>query len=656
MASDKRRALLLEVAAVAGIILVAAVLRMGWPGLTEFKADEARLYVLALEMSQGQLALRGISSSVGFPNFPMSVWLYSLPLFVWPHPYSATLFTGLLNTVSLLGAYWLVRRYWGRTAALAALLMLAVSPWAIIYSRKIWAQNLLPLFTMIWGMSAALAFVESRRAWLVVHLVSLAVAVQIHLAAVALVPATLLFLVVFRRRVSWVALGVGVSVALLTAAPFFVYLAQSGTGLPALGGAEEAGAAASVGLSARALTFASMVSVGSDIQSLAGPLEFQAYLDRLPPMLPVYLLWGGLILGGLAWLIWQIACHWSDQRSQVGLILAAWLLAPLLVFTVTWTQSFPHYFISTLPAQYMIAGVAFAAVVGAVGRWGRVAGWSLLLASVMVQLFAWATLLSVLATRPTPGAFGIPLSMKLAAADAARADVMGGAAEVIIAGEGSSPRVDSFPAEYDALLHDVPRRFVDLRAEALFPASPAVVLADGRLAGQQSMIALYQTAAASEQAYPFRTGEGNLLLLALPGESAPAPATEIPPPNLLANWVRLTGADWLVGQGVTDGVWQLHWTPGENPDPATYHFFAHALSNRDQRIAQDDQPAFSGEQWRPGDRVISRFVFDWSGKDGPPVEVSTGMYRFPELDGVSLLDEAANPAGEAIAVPLDDEQ
>ncbi len=277
-----------------------------------------------------------------------------------------------------------------------------------------------------------------------------------------------------------------------------------------------------VGLSAKALTFLSMVSVGSDIQSLAGPLEFQAYLDRLPPMLPVYLLWGGLILGGLVWLIWQIARHWRDQRSQVGLILAAWLLAPLLVFAVTWTESFPHYFISTFPAQYMIAGVAFAAMVGAVGRWGKVAGWSLLLASVAVQLFAWATLLSVLATRPTPGAFGIPLSMKLAAADAARAAVVGGAAEVIIAGEGSSPRVDSFPAEYDALLYDVPRRFVDVRTEALFPASSAVVLADGRLGDQQSMLELYQTAATDEQQFPFRAGEGNLLLLNLPGESAPS--------------------------------------------------------------------------------------------------------------------------------------
>ena len=74
--------------------------------------------------------LRGISSSVGFPNFPMSVWLYALPLFISPHPYAATLFTGLLNTLSVAASYWLVRRYWGPTAAIAAALLYATNPWA----------------------------------------------------------------------------------------------------------------------------------------------------------------------------------------------------------------------------------------------------------------------------------------------------------------------------------------------------------------------------------------------------------------------------------------------------------------------------------------------------------------------------------------------
>ena len=79
------------------ILLLAGWLRLAFPGLTEFKADEARLLDLALDMAEGQFALRGISSSVGFPNFPASVWIYSLPLFIWPHPYAATLLAVRLN-------------------------------------------------------------------------------------------------------------------------------------------------------------------------------------------------------------------------------------------------------------------------------------------------------------------------------------------------------------------------------------------------------------------------------------------------------------------------------------------------------------------------------------------------------------------------------
>ena len=48
------------------VLLLTAVLRTSFPGLTEFKADEARLTLLALEMAEGSaFHLRGISSSVG---------------------------------------------------------------------------------------------------------------------------------------------------------------------------------------------------------------------------------------------------------------------------------------------------------------------------------------------------------------------------------------------------------------------------------------------------------------------------------------------------------------------------------------------------------------------------------------------------------------
>ena len=67
-----------------------------------------------------------------------------------------------LNTLAVAGVYWLTRRTWGAPAALAGALLLAAGPWAIIFSRKIWAQNLLPPFAIGWGIGAALAFVEGR--------------------------------------------------------------------------------------------------------------------------------------------------------------------------------------------------------------------------------------------------------------------------------------------------------------------------------------------------------------------------------------------------------------------------------------------------------------------------------------------------------------
>src|SRR5690606_33381244 len=169
------------------ILVIAAVARLGWPGLTEFKADEGRLLTLALRMSDGELAVRGISSSVGFPNAPMSVWLYSLPLFIRQHAYAATLFTGALGVAAVAGVYWLAGRYGGgATGATVAALMLAVNPWAIVFSRKIWAQNLLPAVAVAWAIAAALTFVDGRRPFIALHLLCLAVAVQIHPAAAGL--------------------------------------------------------------------------------------------------------------------------------------------------------------------------------------------------------------------------------------------------------------------------------------------------------------------------------------------------------------------------------------------------------------------------------------------------------------------------------------
>lgn len=637
-----------EAVALAFIILVALVVRLGWVGLTEFKADEARLFSAALETAGGRFAVRGISSSVGFPNFPMSVWLYALPLAIRPHPYAATLFTGLLSVAALAGAYWLARRYWGRTAALLAALLFAVSPWAILFSRKIWAQNLLPPFLVLWAISAALAFVEARRGWIVWHFLALAVAVELHLSAVALVPATALFLLVFRRRVDWRYALVGLAAAALTALPFLWYLwgerQQAGQlGLPALSGR----------FSPAALRYAVMLNLGADLQSLAGPAAVERFLEQAPNLAFVRWFWGLLIVGGAILLVYRLARRWEEPASQTGLIFLAWLMFPVLFFTFRVTPVYLHYFIGTFPAAYLIAGVFVSAALSSLSRPGRVAGWAILAASAAAQLWLWASLMLFVGRVATPGGFGAPLAMKLTAVESARALWREGrAAEILVAAPGVSPRVDEAPAEYEALLYDVPHRFVDVTREAVFPAQGAVVLVDPREAPERTTADLYQSAGTLIRSVPLREGEGRIEVLSLPGGGAPTPAITLDNPPLLANFARLWGFDGPRPLGGGRALWQVHWQTADEPVQADYHFFNHLLDDQGQQLGQADGPAFAPAQWRAGDMVVSRFLLPWPDREAALRAVRVGMYAYPSLSPVYVLDEAANPAGDSFVVML----
>ncbi|MBP6469064.1 MAG: glycosyltransferase family 39 protein [Chloroflexi bacterium] len=637
-----------EWAVVAGIILVTAVLRLAYPGLTEFKADEARLLALALDMADGRLALRGISSSVGFPNFPMSVWIYALPLLIWPHVYAATLFTGLLNSLAVLAGYWLVRRYWGAQAAIAATLLFAVSPWAIIFSRKIWAQNLLPLFVMGWAIGAALAFVEKRPRWLWLHLLCVGVAVQIHLAAMALIPATLLFLLVFRRRVVWRDVAVGGVLAALTAVPFLIYLWQNRDQIHLPAGSETA-----VGWSLDAFRYAWLISRGAEIHSLAGPDAFQAYLARVPWLGAVVWLAGALLTAGLVWLAWLIWRHGGRPSTDMAFIVLVWALLPPLFFTL-WrgTPVFIHYFIAVLPAPYIAAGVFWARWVAAArSPIARGAAWAGLTTLAVAQAWALAALLAFVAQTATPGGFGTPLGRQLATA--VRAQTMlaeSGAAEILAVGPGERPDLDEFPAVWDVLLRGTPHRFVDGRQSALFPAAGAVVVLDSTLAEEGD---LYRETAVAAESIALRPGEGALAVLLLP-DGAPPPQAAFDGVALLANWVNFLGYDLAVDEAGGTAVWRLHWRTGDNPDPADYHLFNHVQGADGQRLAQVDAAAFAPWQWRAGDVVVSRFVLPWPGEgEGErPLLMRSGMYRYPSLEPVLLLDVAGNPYADALEIPL----
>ena len=632
-----------EIILLAAILILAGVLRMGWPGLTEFKTDEAHMMTLALDMIEGKsLALYGMGNSVGLPNFPMSVWLYALPLALWKHVYSATLFTGLINTLTVLGCWWLARRYWGTRAALAAALVYAASPWAVLYSRKIWAQNLLPPLVIGWAITAALAFIERRSRFILPHILLLAVAVQVHLSAIALAAATAILLLLFWRRVNWKLVLLGAGIASLTALPFALHLLQTGFDLNA---ALDTTRQFESGTDLTPFRYTGLLSLGREIHSLAGPESFGDYLATVPDISVMQWLWGALIVAGLGRMGWRAWRERGDRTAEAGLLVIVWLLAPPLFFTRHSTPVFPHYFITTYPAQYIAAGAAF----GLLAQRLRWAGGLIMAASVAAQVWIWAALLAFVSTQATPGAAGTPLAMQLQAADLARTMMAEkSAAEILIAGTGESPDLDGFAAVYDMLLRAVPHRFVNANRSTLFPPRPAVVLIDGAF---QASVERYRSQATVTHNVPLREGEGSLWVLGLPGAAPPAPDVPLQPAPLLANGVTLTGYDAPAIQDDGTAIWHIHWLAG--PAAVTdYHFFNHLLDADGQRVSQADAAAFSARQWRAGDAIISRFILPWPSGRAGPFTMRTGMYAYPSLENVPVLDVAGNPQAGALEMKL----
>ena len=632
-----------ELGLLLGLLALAAVVRLGWPGLTEFKADEGRLLTLALDMADGRFATHGLSSSVGFPNAPMSVWIYVLPLVLWPHAYAATLFTGLLGVLAVAGIYWLARRFWGMRAALAATLMFVVSPWAILFSRKIWAQNLLQIFAVGWAISAVLAFIEGRRVFLVFHIVLLAVAIQIHPSSLGLLPATAVFLIIFRRRVHWRYVMLGGLLALLTAAPFLWYLWgrwQVSGGLPFSSGQSSA----SVSLDSVRLT--ASIAIGDGLAPIAG----SDYSVPIPGVL-ARAVWLAFIVVATGWTAFRVRRHWQSPAAQAGFICLAWLAFPALFFLWHRTPVYVHYFIVSLPAAYILAGALFARVLESISSRARTPAWVGFVAVAVIQLAVVANLMVFVARHPTNGGFGVPLGVKLKAADAARAMLARtGAEEILLAGRGSNPEHDDFPAEFEALLHGVPVRTVDLTAEAVFPSAASIVLSDLSVIGEDTSTYDFYRAASGEVDADGLNDQNLYTVRSLDGGAAPTPDVPLPEPALFANFVHLLG----YGLSTVDPsgvIWDIIWRTADNPDPADYHFFNH-LGVAGERFAQADGRAFPGEQWRPGDVVISRFRLPITGGLPPAAVMRVGMYRFPSLENVPVLDEAANPASDAVEIEL----
>ncbi len=217
-----------ELAVLLGVVVLAGWLRLRALDLVEFKADEARALELANHVLEGAFPTTGLVSSVGALNPPLFPYLLALPAALDDDPLFVTGAIGVLAVLTVALTYAVLRPRFGALAALSAAALYATAPWAVLFGRKIWAQNLLPATALglLWALFVVL---ERRRTrWVALIPIILCIALQLHFSAVALAAPAVIVLAYRAREIDWRALAAGAAIAVALLAPYLAHEARHG--------------------------------------------------------------------------------------------------------------------------------------------------------------------------------------------------------------------------------------------------------------------------------------------------------------------------------------------------------------------------------------------------------------------------------------------
>ncbi|MGD2109822.1 MAG: hypothetical protein PVI86_10555 [Phycisphaerae bacterium] len=204
------------------IIAVALALRVVYPGATVFCEDQAHACAVAEDIVAGNWQTGGLINSGGFRNLPGFAYLLAGVWWIKPDPYALLAFTAIANILAVVGSGLLMRRWIGSAGAWWGTAFLSAAPWAIHYSRWIWAQHLLfptalLVYLFLWQ------WISCTRRWAALGVVlALTLLVQIHLIGVVLTLAVGLLLIWCRPKLPWRPLLIGATIAILSALPYIL--------------------------------------------------------------------------------------------------------------------------------------------------------------------------------------------------------------------------------------------------------------------------------------------------------------------------------------------------------------------------------------------------------------------------------------------------
>ena len=206
------------------IILIALFLRLYNLQYMEFKGDEAFNSIKALKLvNEGEIPLFSAIGTTGIHEPPIFIYILAIPYLFSKNPVIAAGFIAILNAIGVLLCYLFVKKFYSKRAAIIASAFYAASPWQILFSRKIWAQDLLAFFAMAFIYFIFSAIYEKKKSHLIYALAALGILIQVHFSALYFFLVAAIALIVHYKKLNEKYLIAGIILFLVAVFPYFIF-------------------------------------------------------------------------------------------------------------------------------------------------------------------------------------------------------------------------------------------------------------------------------------------------------------------------------------------------------------------------------------------------------------------------------------------------
>lgn len=211
------------------IVFSSAIFRVTNLDLIEFKADEAiNIFLASRPLFGYPLPPGGIVSSIGILNPPLFNYFLFPLTYITLDPKIISLVIGLINSLSIGLFFLFVKRYYGLITAFVSSLLFAFSPWSILFSRKIWPQDLLAPLSILFLFSLHKIVIDKKMIYWVIFALSALFLIQLHQASIFFIILVILFLFRQKIRLSLQYGFLGLFLGLIPLVPYILYEIRNG--------------------------------------------------------------------------------------------------------------------------------------------------------------------------------------------------------------------------------------------------------------------------------------------------------------------------------------------------------------------------------------------------------------------------------------------